>query len=210
MPTETNEWTFEAWEDLVQEALAEWEECQAGRPPFKDTFTVGEQIEREAQLEEFLRTVEADLRRPPRTKSGRKALRERVTSAFEPFAKTALDLKDDHLHLLVNGGFSAIGTQMAHRARRFDSSISQADIYQATRNAWTACGLQLLLGREMCLTPAIFAYSMLYPYTDNYLDNTEVPSQEKLKFNARIRRRLSGDSLRPRVTRRPPYGGYLS
>jgi hypothetical protein len=195
--TEIKEWTFEGWEDLVQEALTEWEECPVCLPPFKETFTVAEQTAREACLEEFITSVEGDLSRPPRTKSGRKALRERVTFAFERFAKTALDLEDDHIGLLLNGGFSAIGTQMARWARRFDPSVSHADIYQATRNAWTAGGLQVLLGRETRLTPAIFAYSMLYPYTDNYLDNTEVPSQEKLKLNARIRRRLSGERIVP-------------
>jgi len=55
----------------------------------------------------------------------------------------------------------------------------------------------VLLGREMRLTPAIFAYSMLYPYTDNYLDDTAVPSGEKVKFSARIRRRLSGEMTAP-------------
>jgi len=195
--TERKKWSFEGWEDLVQEALAEWEEGQVCLPPFKETFTVAEQTAREARLEEFLKSVEGDLRRPPRSKAGRKALRERVTLAFERFGKAGLDLKDEHLGLLLNGGFSELGTQMACGARRFDPSISPSDIFQATRNAWTAGGLQVLLGREMRLTPAIFAYSMLYPYTDNYLDDTAVPSGEKVKFSARIRRRLSGEMTAP-------------
>jgi hypothetical protein len=195
--TERNEWTFAGWEDLVQEALAGWEACPVSLPPFPKTFTVAEQAAREARLEEFLKSIQGDLRRPPRTQSGRKALRERLTLAFERFGKAGLDLEDDHLALLLNDGFSAIGTQMARWARRFDPSISPADIFQATRNAWTAGGLQMLLSREMRLTPAVFAYSMLYPYTDNYLDNTSVPSEEKRKFSARIRRRLSGEMIAP-------------
>jgi hypothetical protein len=195
--TERKEWSYESWEDLVQEALAEWEECPVCLLPFPETFTVAEQAAKESCLEEFLKSVEGDLRRPPRSKSGREALRERVTLAFERFAKAGLDLEDEHLGLLLNGGFSAMGTQMARGARRFDPSINPADVFQATRNAWTAGGLQVLLGREMRLTPAIFAYSMLYPYTDNYLDDTGVPSEEKLKFNARIRRRLSGEMIAP-------------
>ncbi|HXR32198.1 MAG TPA: hypothetical protein VN830_00710 [Verrucomicrobiae bacterium] len=195
--TERKEWSYEGWEDLVQEALAEWEECPVRLPPFPETFTVAEQAAREARLEEFIKSVEGDLRRPPRSKSGRKVLRERVTVAFERFAKAGLDLGDEHLGLLLNGGFSELGTQMARGARRFDPSISPADIFQATRNAWTAGGLQVLLGREMRLTPAIFAYSMLYPYTDNYLDDTAVRSEEKIKFNARIKRRLSGEMIAP-------------
>ncbi len=193
--TENKEWTFAGWEDLVQEALTDWEECQSSLPQFPKTFTVAEQAAREACLEEFLKGIEGDLRRPPRTQAGRKALQERLTFAFERFGKGALDLKDDHLALLLNDGFSAIGTQMARWARRFDPSISPADIYQATRNAWTAGGLQMLLGREMRLTSAIFAYSMLYPYTDNYLDDMRVPTEEKRKFSARIKRRLSGEMI---------------
>ncbi len=197
MATERKEWSYAGWEALVQEALAEWDECPLCLPPFQETFTVAEQAAREARLEEFIKSVESDLRRPPRSQSGRKALRERVTLAFERFAKAGLDLKDDHLGLLMNDGFSAIGTQMARGARRFDPSISPADIFQATRNAWTAGGLQVLLGREMRLTPAIFAYSMLYPYTDNYLDDARVPSEEKREFNARIKQRLSGEMIAP-------------
>jgi len=195
MATERKEWSYAGWEDLVREALAEWEECSLGLPPFPETFSAAEQAAREARLEEFIKSVESDRRRPPRSKSGRNALRERVTLAFERFAKAGLGLQDEHLALLMDGGFSAIGTQMARQARRFDPSISPADIFQATRNAWTAAGLQVLLGREMRLTPAIFAYSMLYPYTDNYLDDAGVPSEEKRTFNARIKRRLSGEMI---------------
>lgn len=49
--------------------------------------------------------------------------------------------------------------------------VTTKDILQASRNAWTARALQMLLGRDMGLTPAIFAYSMFYPYADNYLDD---------------------------------------
>ncbi len=195
--TEKNEWTFAGWGGLVQEALAEWESCPVCLPPFPRTFTISEQAAREARLEEFLNSIEGDLRRPPRTQSGRKALRERLTFAFERFGKGALDLQDDHLALLLNDGFSAIGKQMAREARRFDHAVSPEDIYQATRNAWTAGGLQILLGREMRLTPAIFAYSLLYPYTDNFLDDTSVPSEEKRNFSVRIRQRLSGERTAP-------------
>ncbi len=195
--TEKKEWTFACWEGLVQDTLAEWEECPVCLPSFPKTFTIAEQSIREAHLEEFLKNAESDLRRPPRTQSGRKALRERLTLAFQRFGKAGLDLEDVHLALLLNDGFSALGSQMARWARRFDPTISPADIYQATRNAWTAGGLQMLLGREMVLTPAIFAYSMLYPYTDNYLDNTKIPSQDKRKFSTRIRWRLSGEMIAP-------------
>ncbi|MGA8025604.1 MAG: hypothetical protein WB992_00545, partial [Bryobacteraceae bacterium] len=45
--------------------------------------------------------------------------------------------------------------------------------------------------------PAIFAYSMLYPYSDNYLDRPEISPEAKLRFSRRFRMRLAGDFLPP-------------
>jgi hypothetical protein len=47
------------------------------------------------------------------------------------------------------------------------------------------------------LTPAVFAYSMLYPYTDNYLDDPSIPEQTKSTFNGRFARRLAGHAIEP-------------
>ncbi len=133
----------------------------------------------------------------PRTRSERRSARSRVTSAFTDFAKYCLDFDDTHLELLLNDGFSAVATQLARQARQFDPGVSASDIFQASRNAWTACGLQVLLGRDMRLTPSIFAYSMLYPYTDNYLDDPATSRSAKLAFSERFRRRLDGDAVAP-------------
>jgi hypothetical protein len=43
------------------------------------------------------------------------------------------------------------------------------------------------------LTPSIFAYSMLYPYTDNFLDDPSIDLNLKRLFNERLRRRLLGE-----------------
>ena len=96
------------------------------------------------------------------------------------------------MRLLLGGGFSSIGTQMARQARAFDPEVSIADVLQASRNAWTACGLEMLLGRSMCLTPSIFAYSMLYPYTDNYLDDPDVPVADKKRLQRPLQAAAGG------------------
>jgi hypothetical protein len=69
------------------------------------------------------------------------------------------------------------------------------DTIQACRNAWTACGLQALLGRPMELTSSILAYSLLYPYTDNHLDHPNLSTADKLRFSERFRQRLCGQRL---------------
>jgi hypothetical protein len=88
-----------------------------------------------------------------------------------------------------------VGTQLARWAHRFDPQLPDPDIAQACRNAWTACGMQPLFGCQMRLTPAILGYSLLYPYSDNYLDERAATHEEKLRFSRRFRSRLRGEAL---------------
>ncbi len=182
---------------LLREALSLWRQDEVCFPPFDRTFTDAEQITRETHLDRFLQTVEGELRDLPSTRSQRRTARSRLTSAFTNFAKACLDLDDSHLELLLNDGFSAVTTQLAQEARHIDPDVSAADIFQGSRNAWTACGLQTLMGQQIRLTPAIFAYSMLYPYTDNYLDDPATSLGAKLAFSNRFRQRLDGYTVAP-------------
>lgn len=82
-------------------------------------------------------------------------------------------------------------------AREFDKNISIADIGQAMRNVWIINMIQSLLGEEIKFTKAIYGYSMLYPYTDNYLDNPQVSIEDKNEFNERFYKRLRGENIEP-------------
>jgi hypothetical protein len=84
---------------------------------------------------------------------------------------------------------------MGGDAGRSDPDLSVAGIIQAARNAWTACGLQPLLGVPLALTPSILGYSLLYPYSDNLLDDEDISSDTKLRFSRRFRRQLLGEKL---------------
>jgi hypothetical protein len=182
---------------LLQGSLALWRQDRVRLPLFGRTFVPAEQAIRERHLDRFLQTVEVEFGELPSTRARRRSVRRRVTSLFAKFAKDCLDLDDGHLELLLNDGFSAVATQLAREARRLDPAVSAADIFQANRNAWTACGLQTLMGLPMRLTPAIFAYSMLYPYTDNYLDDPATPLDRKLGFGDRFGQRLKGGTVAP-------------
>ncbi len=161
------------------------------------SFSSDEQAVREAELARLIASIQAEVTRLPRTRADRDGARERITAAFVHFGRTALEFGDQHLNLLLGGGFSAIATELARRARRFDPAVSMADILQASRNAWTACGLQALLGERMELTASIFAYSMLYPYSDNFVDDPAIAPESKVRFSERFGRRLAGDQSEP-------------
>jgi hypothetical protein len=182
-------------QEHLQDWLSVWKQNSQPLPALDSTFTPDEQATREAHLGRFLQSVEKELRDGPSTRSERRAAQHRITFAFTGFAKTCLDLGDPHLELLLDHGFSGVATQLAREARHLDRAISAADIFQACRNAWTACALQALMGHPMRLTPSIFAYSMLCPYTDNYLDDPSTSLAAKLAFSGRFRQRLEGHSI---------------
>lgn len=80
-------------------------------------------------------------------------------------------------------------------AKQFDENLSYTDIGQAMRNVWIINILQAVFGEKVQLSKAIFSYSMLYTYTDNYLDNTTINDMEKKKFNYKLNRRLNGENV---------------
>jgi hypothetical protein len=58
-------------------------------------------------------------------------------------------------------------------------------------------GLQLMLNLPVEITPSVFAYSMIYPYSDNLLDDPNISSKEKQEFSNRFNRRLHGENISP-------------
>jgi hypothetical protein len=177
--------------------LERWRQADSVLPAFLPSYSAHEQARREEHLDRYLESVEAELHTAPRGRADKAGAEERLTIAFRLFAREALDFEDRHLDLLLAGGFTGTGRDFARAARLFDPSMSTADIYQATRNAWTTNGLQILLGLPARLTPAIFGYSMLYPCTDNYLDHPGVSQADKHTFNRRFGARLAGERIAP-------------
>ncbi len=155
-------------------------------------YSVQEQQRRENVYDDALRAVERELKQTPRSQTERRQTQERITAAFARFSAAALGLEPDAVDLLTHD-FLPVGTKLARWARRFDPSLSMPDIVQACRNAWTACGLQPLLGEAVGITPSILGYSLLYPYSDNYLDRVDISRKAKLRFSERFRDRLRGE-----------------
>ncbi len=182
---------------LVDEAIELWHASPSHFPCFERSYSRAEQEHRERLLETHIESIDHELRKKCRSRADAEASIARFSSASVGMAKCALEADDPYIDWLLRDGFSQIGEGLSRRARALDPNVNMIDVLQAARNAWTACGLQLLLGHKLELTPAIFAYSMLYPYSDNYLDDVEIPRQKKIAFNERFRARLEGELPRP-------------
>lgn len=94
--------------------------------------------------------------------------------------------------------FSKVTDDFIRQAYDFDPAITEEAVYQASRNVMIMNTFQMHLGKEITLAPSVFAYSMLYPYTDNYLDAVDVDQQTKHDANRRMELRLRGLAGTPR------------
>lgn len=181
-------------ESEVDDAIDSWNLCAARPLPLMPRFSRREQRTREQAYDDGLQRVEREARSAARSPGRRSHARQRIVETFPPFAAVALGLDPQAIELLT-GTFLPVGTGLVRWARKFDPALSVPDVVQACRNMWTACGLQALLGHPMGLTPSLVAYSMLYPYSDNYLDQPSLSTGDKLSFSNRFRMRLSGVRL---------------
>jgi hypothetical protein len=155
----------------------------------------------EIELASLADVLEAESRRASGTAGRREEAERRVLNAFGRFAVLALGWSRRSLDDVAAEGFSAALREFPARARRFDPELPASDIYQAARNALTMFCLQRLLGERVELTPSVLAYSLLYPYTDNLLDDPRLDAADKAAFGRRLHARLQGLGVGPRSSR---------
>lgn len=81
-------------------------------------------------------------------------------------------------------------------ATGFDKAISMEEIGQAARNYLVYDVFTEIHEQVHNMMPAIFGYSMLYPYTDNYIDDPACSREQKHAYNRMIADRLLGKQVR--------------
>lgn len=99
------------------------------------------------------------------------------------------------LTLFLEKGYLDTTKGFFRAARAHDPQFQFMDLFQAMRNVWIMNSLQLLFDLPVQLTPSVFSYSMLYPYTDNYLDDPTISSAAKRRFNQRLEQVLQGNPV---------------
>lgn len=96
---------------------------------------------------------------------------------------------------LMSREYAQVTEAFIGQTRTLFPEMDSQSIFQALRNVWIMVSIQILLGKPVKLTPSLFAYSMLYPLTDNLLDDPKLSREDKQRFNDRFTRRLSGETV---------------
>jgi len=183
---------------LLEVTCADWWNCPSSLPDLGRRHTPAQQRANEQAARRFTDDLEKELRRlPVNDPDARSRFLESLTTLAQDMAVSQFGYPAVWFERIQRWGFADCLSEFARQARRFDPHISADDIYQAGRNVMTMNFMQTLFGQPARLTPSAFAYSMLYPYTDNYLDDPTIPSSTKAVFNRRFAERIQGRMSAP-------------
>lgn len=197
-PVALPERAFEAQiREFTTRYAALWHATQPRTPQMGEPSDRHQQRDREGAADALIRSLEAAVQRYPDSEPERAAWRERFFEELRPFATRCLGFSERCQQIMFSPAYRHVTTEFVCHAKAFDPTIQVEDLFQALRNVWIANSLQILLDREVTLSPALFAYSMLYPFTDNYLDDPRRPDAAKRQMDDWLGRRLHGLPVSP-------------
>ena len=174
-----------------------WETSSTGFPDFSKKYSLQEQQIRENNFDAFQQKMNA-----LKSKRNVAALRNADPAKsffpmFKSFLENVFDFEKEQLAIILSDDFKNVSKDFFYQARAFGPELSPENIYQGMRNVWIMNGIQLMMDVQVEITPSVFAYSMIYPYSDNYLDDLSVKPAEKKEFSKRFNARLHGENPVP-------------
>ena len=183
-------------QDYIQHFAEIWDSSPTNLPRFSKSYTREEKLHRENNYEFLQQKIKA-------LQSRKKAqnLRNNPANSFFPlfksFLETVFDFEKNHLEVILSDQFKNVSKDFFYKARAFGPELKPENIYQGMRNVWIMNGIQLMMDLPVEITPSVFAYSMIYPYSDNLLDDPEMGTDGKKQFSVRFNLRLHGQVMQP-------------
>ncbi len=176
-------------EDLVREYREIWMSVPS------DPFPLGKRIGRRAKksVERELTSLVDRISEDGRNGLGQDPDRlEDLAAILRPFLKRVLGLTQLPLESVYDKRFVESTRLFLEAARDFDPGLGVDAVYQALRNVWIMNTLQFEMGLDVRYTKAVFGYSMVYPYLDNFLDDDAVSTGDKLATLVKLKAWLEG------------------
>lgn len=181
-------------QEFINHFIEIWEDSPNYLPAFSKVYYDEDQCKRERNYEQFQQKIK-QLQKPKKVQQFRKNPGQSFFPMFQAFLETVFDFEKEHLNLILSDEFKAVSKDFFYKARKFGPELQPESIYQAMRNVWIMNGVQLMTDVPVKITPSVFAYSMIYPYSDNFLDNPKVSGNDKKLFSKRFDQRLHGEEI---------------
>lgn len=186
---------------LLNRAINDYENCKNSlfKRPQRVSFL--EQILNERQIrklsKQLLNEIDhyIDKNFKEMTSKETKEIKKIFTSYILKLDERKLLFDKPFLKFFLDQGYLNAAEDFIECAKRKDGNLTAEEIFQAMRNVLIMNSLQIFWGIPLSITPSIYSYSMLYPYTDNFLDSTEVDIKDKISFNEKLTAFLKGEKV---------------
>lgn len=191
--------------DIVRDV---WKETQSSFPDYLSEFSKDAKFQNEQYLNGISNKFQKHLKKHPK-------LQTRFIGRIrgDLWVKRLLKLTDCmfnnesilNIHKYLNSEtidiFKDELIEFLRHVRTFSPNLHFAEIGQAIRNYMVYAMFRELIGLEPEFSMAAFAYSMLYPVTDNYIDSLSYSNKEKSEYNRFIADVLKGKIVDPKTVR---------
>ena len=184
-------------ETYIDHFINIWELSPSNFAVFNRVYSDEEKLERETNFEQIQLKLKSLQSRSSITKLRKSNPENTFFPVFRSFLQDIFDFEEAHLDIILSDEFRNVSKDFFYQARAFGPELSPENIYQGLRNVWIMNGLQLMMNLPVEITPSIFAYSMIYPYSDNFLDDPNISGKEKKDFSERFNSRLHGENITP-------------
>ena len=184
-------------EKYKKEYLHMWWQTPTAFPQLGNTYPEADQKSIETELFRFIDRTSLKLDDYPEAKTRQKAWMEEFIAEIKEFGRRFLEMSDLYLDSVFQDDAVQSTRMFVDKAKTFDPTLQIENVYQALRNAWIMNSLQMYLNLDVKYSDSLFAYSMIYPYMDNFLDDVSLPLEEKLVLIRKLRNGLEGFDFSP-------------
>jgi hypothetical protein len=182
---------------LKRKYTALWWETETSPPEFPNTYSKENQQKTEKDLGVFVNRISKSLDDYSYSQAGQKEIMHNLINQSKNRLWKTTQSSGLYFSEEFNNGIKKSSKIFLEKVKQYDPKIEMKYIYQAMRNLWIMNSLQDYLNVEMTCSDSMFAYSMLYPYTDNIMDDVKQSVEYKLHLHLKLKKWLEGDTCLP-------------
>lgn len=176
------------FENILKKTRLKWyrtENTHIEKPKYKKTNDI-ELIKLRKKMITLIKLFDVDNPYEKKVKDG-------FFECVKNLMKNCFNIDSRKCEFLVNNKTYSVTIEFIKRAQKFKPNMPFDSMQQALRNIWVMTVLQIYFNTEIELTDAMFAYSMLYPLTDNYLDDKYISKETKNEFSKRFFKKIKNN-----------------
>lgn len=185
-------------EKHLEHIKKEWLNSASSFPDFLTTIPDVTKTANEEYLQSVSDKIYAQLNSIPKGLFGRKKWK---TNTFEIMNKMLSEENIIGVHNCMDSQtldlFQSELREFMRHARTFSPESSLFDLGQAVRNYTVYAMFAELFHQSHEFNLAAFGYSMLYPFTDNYIDSEDNSETDKQEYNQMIEDKIKGNEVHP-------------